>query len=96
MDRKCPVHGCKNQKNDEWLVCRNHWWRVPKPIQKKLWDAYRDPSPGAKERHREIAFQILADLNKLAVSRESKLQGDEHAHKRGTDGIEQRPPRSTR
>ena len=37
----CHARGCGKQVKPELLMCFPHWRRVPKKIQRAVWDAYR-------------------------------------------------------
>lgn len=38
--RECPVEGCTEQHDRKMLMCRTHWFEVPKPLRDELWRAY--------------------------------------------------------
>lgn len=40
-ERECPVPGCETFHPRNMLMCRSHWFRVPKPIRDEVWDSYR-------------------------------------------------------
>lgn len=37
----CPVPGCNQRHRRDMLMCRTHWYMVPKPLREELWRAYR-------------------------------------------------------
>lgn len=39
--RTCPIDGCEKQHKRNMLMCRDHWYMVPKPLRDALWSAYR-------------------------------------------------------
>ena len=39
--RECPVPGCKDTHPPAHLMCRHHWYKVPKPLRDEVWDSYR-------------------------------------------------------
>ena len=41
MSHKCPVDACQAQLPHEILMCRTHWFMVPKPLRDRLWVAWR-------------------------------------------------------
>lgn len=41
-DRECPVDGCVERHDRKMLMCRKHWYSVPKPLRDALWKAYRE------------------------------------------------------
>lgn len=40
-DRECPVEGCPTRHDRAMLMCRRHWYKVPKPLRDELWKVYR-------------------------------------------------------
>lgn len=58
---ECHAHGCTVSVPPRMLMCRRHWRRVPKPIQRAIWREYRrgqeiDKNPSAAY----LAVQRLA------------------------------------
>ncbi len=39
---RCHARGCTKPVKPEMLMCLKHWRMVPKPIQRRVWAAYRD------------------------------------------------------
>ena len=37
----CMRPGCVRPASERWVLCRTHWWLVPRPLRTKVWDAYR-------------------------------------------------------
>lgn len=37
----CAAKGCSEEIPDHLLMCRSHWFSVPKPIRDEIWEAYR-------------------------------------------------------
>jgi hypothetical protein len=44
----CPIPDCAGTKGDDQVMCRPHWYAVPKPIRDRVWNAYRR-APGSAE-----------------------------------------------
>lgn len=40
-DRECPIDGCTNRHARTKLMCRTHWYMVPKLLRDEVWDSYR-------------------------------------------------------
>lgn len=38
----CPVPGCEARHRRDMLMCRSHWFKIPKPLRDELWRAYRN------------------------------------------------------
>src|SRR4051812_24288776 len=41
-DRECPVSGCETRHPPHLMMCRSHWFQVPKHLRDEVWDAYRN------------------------------------------------------
>jgi hypothetical protein len=39
--RECPVEGCTERHKRSLLMCRSHWYQVPKNLRDELWAAYK-------------------------------------------------------
>jgi hypothetical protein len=37
----CPVPGCDRSRRPSQVMCRTHWFRVPKPLRDQIWFEYR-------------------------------------------------------
>lgn len=38
----CHAIQCDKQVRPELLMCRAHWFMVPKPLRSKVWETYQD------------------------------------------------------
>ncbi len=45
----CHAIGCKIEVPPEMLMCRRHWYMVPKSIRDRVWAAYRPGQCDDKE-----------------------------------------------
>jgi hypothetical protein len=41
MSHHCHARGCTVSVPPEMLMCRNHWYKVPKKIRDAVWRTYR-------------------------------------------------------
>lgn len=64
---KCRVDGCEGNHADDQLVCRKHWFQVPKEVRRRIWDLYRGGEKTADE-HRDACLAALASLNRRAAA----------------------------
>jgi hypothetical protein len=39
--RECPVDGCEERHPRSLMMCRDHWFAVPKPLRDEVWESYR-------------------------------------------------------
>ena len=37
----CPWPGCRKRTRPAYLMCREHWYRLPARIRSRIWDTYR-------------------------------------------------------
>lgn len=40
MGHRCHAKGCDKVVPHEMLMCRRHWFMVPKPVRDQVWDSY--------------------------------------------------------
>ena len=38
----CARPGCPRPTSERYVLCRAHWWLVPRPLRAKVWQAYRE------------------------------------------------------
>lgn len=60
MTRECPVAGCTNKHDRSMLMCRGHWFSVPKPLRDELWRAYRSEEGVFSEAYDEAREACIA------------------------------------
>lgn len=41
MSHPCPINGCTRPAKDNQLMCWPHWRRVPKALNKAIFETYR-------------------------------------------------------
>lgn len=58
----CPASQCEARVGPDMLMCRPHWFMVPKAIRDDVWAAYRGPGPGSDE-HTEAIFAAITAVN---------------------------------
>jgi len=57
----CPGPGpCTRQVGWGRLLCRDHWCEVPRPLQRALYQEWRDGNPSAE--HREVVRQVIESV----------------------------------
>ena len=62
----CPIDGCTNRCADAQLMCKPHWYKVPKEMRDKVWKTARkmwhdDPDvETAYKAWREAADEAIA------------------------------------
>jgi len=53
----CPVLGCGEQIDTSRLMCRRHWYRVPKQLRDQVWATWRS-GQGVLRREHQDAVRI--------------------------------------
>lgn len=49
---ECPIEGCEAGRGERQLMCRAHWYKVPKELRDRVWATARrmwDDEPGGDE-----------------------------------------------
>lgn len=68
----CPGDGCTRRVGSGMLACRTHWYMVPTPLRRAVWDAWRNGRGAGSPAHRAACAEAIAALNeKLAAKARS-------------------------
>lgn len=62
--RQCPARGCPRLLLPETLMCGGHWHRVPRILQRELWEQY---SASTKHGRRPRFTARYLDLRQQAL-----------------------------
>jgi hypothetical protein len=62
----CPVDNCDNPLSHGSLMCRSHWWMVPRPLRDDVWTTWRSFLRGKQsgEQLRHVQVRALEEVNK--------------------------------
>jgi hypothetical protein len=41
MSNRCPIDGCDTRIARSRVMCRKHWYMVPRPLRDDVWTTYR-------------------------------------------------------
>jgi hypothetical protein len=55
--RRCPIPRCPVPIDPTRLMCRKHWYQVPKPIRDQVWATWRS-GQGARSREHKDAVRL--------------------------------------
>ncbi len=58
-NRKCPVEGCADGKRPADLMCRRHWYKVPKHLRDTVYHFYRNGPISEYLKVREAAIESV-------------------------------------
>lgn len=50
---RCPIAGCGEQIDPSRLMCRGHWYLVPKQIRDRVWATWRSGQGASSPEHQE-------------------------------------------
>lgn len=74
MSHTCHAHGCTTSVSPKMLMCKKHWFSLPKPIQAAVWAEYRS----GQEVDKRPSLRYLA-VQQLAICRVAFKPYDEKA-----------------
>lgn len=58
---KCPIPGCTVQCRSSIVMCREHWFQVPKPLRERVWATWRTLQQGATRQSADDYRQARAE-----------------------------------
>ncbi len=68
----CPIPGCKVQIDPSRLMCRAHWYMVPKNMRDRVWATWRSGQGAFSSEHedavRRAVVAVPADGSERAAS----------------------------
>ena len=47
----CPAAGCRQHVSADRLMCRPHWYQVPKPLRDAVWATWRSGAGAGTSEH---------------------------------------------
>jgi hypothetical protein len=56
---RCPVPGCREQIDSSRLMCRRHWYLVPKQIRDRVWATWRSGQGALSKEHLEAVHVAI-------------------------------------
>lgn len=65
----CPAPGCTRSLPPRLLMCRSHWFALPKPLRDAVWREYR---PGQERDHKPSADYLDAVREAIRYLREKE------------------------
>lgn len=61
----CPITKCPKRRGDDQVMCRDHWFKVPKNLRDKIW--YEFQNNRGSEAHRAAVYAAIDHVNKLEM-----------------------------
>lgn len=59
---RCPGPNCNRKVSEDKLMCRDHWYQVPRELRDNVWRTYRHV-PGTRDHHAAM-MAAIASLGK--------------------------------
>jgi hypothetical protein len=56
---RCPVSGCREQIDASRLMCRGHWYRLPKELRDLVWATWRSGAGALSPEHRQAVRRAI-------------------------------------
>lgn len=69
VERPCPIDDCDRLPADDHLMCRRHWFMVPKELRDEVWAAWRLRCDARDHPERYAAARDLHERMKAAAIR---------------------------
>jgi hypothetical protein len=57
---RCPVAGCDAAIDPTRLMCRRHWYAVPRWLRDRVWRTWHSGAGALSPEHRDAVLQALA------------------------------------
>ena len=69
---ECPVKTCEKSISGEHLMCRDHWYMVPRSIRSKVWNSWRARQAAmsdhvAVQRHEDAKAHAISAVNQMVL-----------------------------
>jgi hypothetical protein len=65
---RCHAIGCQVEVPPRMLMCRAHWFRVPRPLQNEVWRWYRKGQEIRKDPSPEYLAAMAAAIDAVATA----------------------------
>lgn len=60
----CPATGCTRRVGSGMLMCRSHWFMVPKAQRDAVWDAWNRGLGAGSAAHRDAILAAVEAVNR--------------------------------
>lgn len=60
---QCPATGCTARVAKQMLMCRPHWYMVPRPLRAAVYEIYRNGLGAGSPAHREAVIEAIEAVN---------------------------------
>lgn len=66
---RCPVRRCKAVVPPDRLMCKRHWYMVPKPIRDRVWATYDNGKGQMSALHLDAMEAAINAVDALEIER---------------------------
>jgi len=73
----CPATGCTRRVGRGMLLCRPHWFMVPKALRDAVWDAYAGGLGAGSPAHLEAVSAAVEAVNAKLREKAATAAGEE-------------------
>jgi hypothetical protein len=71
VSHECPVKGCPQRVSPSMLMCRQHWYMVPKPLREAVYAAWQDGAGAGSPAHRAAMKAATDAVDRKLAERHS-------------------------
>jgi len=57
---RCPIPGCDEEIDPSRLMCRHHWYAVPRPLRNQVWATWRSGQGALSREHADAVRTAMA------------------------------------
>lgn len=57
---RCPIGGCGDPIDRSRLMCRKHWYLVPRKLRDRVWATWRSGDGARRAEHQEAVLTAIA------------------------------------
>lgn len=87
--RHCPVASCGGEKSSVELVCRKHWYQVPKLLRDRIWELYQRRFSREEPQRQRLSIRRPVDADHLELCLEMVARlGEPEPQRRWSDLVE--------
>lgn len=63
VNHRCPVQGCTRLRKQQQVMCRQHWYKVPKELRTRVWALFTYKR--ASDEHRAAVLEAIRVVSEL-------------------------------
>ncbi len=68
----CPIKTCDQQVKSDHLMCREHWYMLPRSIRSEVWNSWRARQNAMShtatvQRHEDAKWHAIQAVNQMVL-----------------------------